>query len=318
MIISLLLATLPARWSDLGRTVPYPLIDGGVPVAERLRRGLEVPHCCVSEDGRLIFNRYGVGVDSKTGKKLSIRLYGARPSSGVQFAKLTWGNAPPPSGWIEQGIVDVFLVRGNEVALDSDGSNMGGLTGFRFVGKIGGPQIAPSDGESTFRSSGIDVGLRPKPGFLTVTKGFKTVEMKLPGGFDFAQLLVNGVDWKSGHVYAFAHGQKNGLVVFGLAGSKIVSSSYPLPPTLNLTEYPFPKQTTVLADGSVCGIVFAPKPTGEGPPVSWRCATVILDKDRRGWKLYPGLVFYGASHNGRYVAYGWDTQGTSHIARVGT
>lgn len=310
------LHALPEGWRDMGRSVQLSAAgDVGANLIRHLSSGDVVKVAGVDEDGSYVYFDYGVGVNTGTGKTRTIRAFQQADKAGRWFLLYRWEDHPELT---QVHIYDMFFVHGDRFGLSVGGSSLG-PTGFSY-GVADGPAVPVEwyrDGERHIRSAGFDVQLGPKPGVERVTHGKRIVEIPLPAGLHQFAVAQNTKPWRSGHLYATAYGPKiTGLLVISFKGDRPIFENYPLPKALGLDGAWFKELSSVLADESACISVAVSQYSSKMPKVSWKYATFTLRRGQRKWQLWPDLIVYGTSYNGRFVAYGWGSEPVLRIAKV--
>jgi hypothetical protein len=311
---------LPPGWHNIGRTVKLDASsEFGGRLASELQAGQQVWIECIDEDGSVVYGAEGVGVDTRTGNTKTIEAYHPPDSGGHPVVKLRWKSQTPSDAPGNPFIDSIYYCHGNKFFLSMSGP--GGPWG-AAIATVGGPAarvVTFRDRARGARFPGFEAQLQGDGGILRVTKGKKIVAAKLPPGLVQVALFTNNGLWHKGRIYGRGFGpQFNGLVAITFNGSRPTFTKYVLPPELHLQHAWSALGSEVLADDNICSSLCVDSWRAVMPPEPWKYATLVFDTKHNKWKVYGGLTYYGASYNGRYVAYGWDAEPVMHIARVGT
>ena len=311
---------LPDDWHDLGLKIGPLSSAGPFTFLSKNREGDLLEHYCISDEGKRLYAANGVGVDVHTGSKLSIRLYVREGKGHHVLQRLRWGASPAPPGWEQQDIDQIFAVIGRKVALYAPSFSIGWPPSSWLVASVEGPAVEwEVQDDRKFQNHPL-IAQRDEGGFFLTRLEGRILKVKLPHGVSDLTELFGSPRSSSAAVYVNSEGPVDrGLLVISSDRGRPAFKAYPLPSALGGAIFRrLPDSSTVLSNGDV----FCPLPRKDvGSAISAmreKDATLVFSSKRKSWKLYDGLVFYGSSHNGRFVAYGWVKEPFIRMAQIRT
>ena len=233
--------------------------------------------------------------------------------------QLLWGHTPPNATLFD-------FARGNLLAAKRltqiKGSMAMAYAG--FVARIGGPVFRANakTGYLPIVHAGFDLLLGSKEslvnnGFRVVRGKYSTssdeimvahdhqlLRAKLPQGLANCFSLPGGISWSSKQAFIISGfgWQKNFGYFINYGKHKPSIRAVPLPP-ISVTPI------CILANGSICGQQIDQRKNDF-------LSVAIYSIHSRKWQVFPGLMIYGVSANGRAIVYGWWGEDHIHLARI--
>lgn len=304
---------LPPGWTSVGRLA----------LRVETRAGVTLKHFGVDDSGRYLYAQSGDVFDTVTGRHHELTIYG-RGWVPNEEMRLVLDKSLRFPDWLGCPLGAVCMERAGVFWVKSLGTTKYGFRPGTFAARINGPSVKLSKWKQSLIDRRINAAfLEPPAREVKLASGGHTMDLRvlcessqivLHGISSYGIPINNAVDSKHRKVY-LASTNPRGLIELHW-GSKPVSVQLPLPASFGPRWEPS-FDSTVLADGSICCPEQISKKKARFPGMSSDFATAIVDGSHRAWSLWDGLIFYGASYNGRYVAYGWAQDTSARIARVG-
>ncbi len=227
-------------------------------------------------------------------------------------------------GTLNKGSMQFNYANGNLLAGDFSNLSLGGIIGrSAFVARIGGHSFQANEhtgklpvvhaGFDLLLGSGSSLVYKGRPvkrdpvstgsDEILVAHNHEIVRATLPGELANCHTLPGGISWATRNAFIDSVAGPNAFGYFINFGKRKPSiRAVPLSP---ISATPI----CVLANGSICGQEID---TGKKEVFS----VAIYSIHSRKWQVFPGLMIYGRSANGRAIVYGWHGDDHIHLARI--
>jgi len=311
LVAKLALGGLPPGWKVVAQ--PFPLPTDLQPWMSG--------YCKVDSTGRFFYTR-DHQIDVRTGRSREYGVFMAfREPGRVQEFQLCWMDQAP-KGWELSGFRYIFYAKGETLGGMIPESSIGGLRrGGTLFSAIGGGPHQYDEGLLPFLQSGVAwkvpyYGIPHSEMFAgsgpAILCGNPPVRVPLPKSAEFAVPLPNGILWDKKVAYVIWQGKWSVMdfhgkhVTYrGLTSDGWVAKGAP-------TEVP-----NVLVDGTICVTLNASNIKVRPKGMTSDIGTEIWVPSKRRWSYFDGILLWGTSHDGRFVAFSMYPEKQIRIATVG-
>ena len=309
---------LPGAWLVFGSTMPLP---GDL-------NPTSAGYCRVDASGKYFYTRNAqVSLATGRSKQYAVEL-SFRAADHLQEFRLEWAD-DRSRGWEETGFADLYYARDDVLGGRIEQSSINGLRRAGTVMSIlGGPPTPYDEKFDTLLKPDLSWKV-PYPGLNNSSDyakgapafihGTTPDRYPLPREFYLAQPVVNGVIWEKKMAYllmSLTPGAVNTLYSVDFHGKKPAARKLPRMPS-DILAVANGSPQNALVDGSICDTRDAFSPATRPKRMKHRYATLIYTPSEHKWKLYDGLLVWGSSHDGRFVAFSLPPWSSFQVAKVG-
>lgn len=313
--------TLPAHWIPTGGKVAVVLPGPST----------TLKHYRIDETGLYLYDEHAHALDSKSSRTFQVYVW--RKGQGPDMrVRLTSDTLDPSSGWVEYGANGVLFARGKTLGFMANGDTVHLIPDFSLTAKVDGKPVFIRNGLATLaRSSydfirGVTPGVYPYPRSKPFTPGERLLlvhggesrSFRIPVELGTVRGFDNHIDWGHRRFFVAADGPgRAGLVEIRLVRKGVSVTRHAIPPNLGTTNWHMPFGAVRLADGEICMPV--DRRAGSRDAVKGLTkafGTLVYNTISHRWRLYDGLILYGASQSGRFVAYGSVEEPVMRVARI--